>query len=148
MVLLDLKLPGIDGHEVLRILKKKAVGLDGVAPRTLCARAEQLYGILTCIVNLSLALCKVPDTWKVSSIVPVPKRQPVKGMNDLRPIALTSCVMKVFEKVVLVHFQNLVSDFSDPLQFAYRKNRSAEDAVLFVLDQDDSQLDKPGAISG
>ena len=44
-------------------------------------------------------------------IVPVPKRQPVREMNDLRAIALTSrsCVMKVLERVMLLQLQNLVA---------------------------------------
>ena len=54
----------------------------------------------------------------------VPKKSPVRPMNDLRPVALTSAVMKVFERVVLIHFQVLVTDFLDPWQFAYRRNRS------------------------
>ena len=32
-------------------------------------------------------------------------------MNDLRPVALTSCVMKVFERDVHVHLQEQVADF-------------------------------------
>ena len=39
--------------------------------------------------------------------------------NDLRPVALTSAVMKVFERVVLIRYQVLVTDFPDPWQFAY-----------------------------
>ena len=42
-------------------------------------------------------------------------------MNDLRPVALTSAVMKVCEQVVLCKLEKLVKDYIDPLQFAYRK---------------------------
>ena len=47
-------------------------------------------------------------------------------------IALTSCVglMKVSERVVLQHLQDLVADFTDRLQFAYRKHRSLDDAIF------------------
>ena len=65
-------------------------------------------------------------------------------MNDLRPIAFTSCVMKVFERVVLVHLQEQVADFMDPFQFAYRTNRSVDDAILQVLDSIYFHLEKPG----
>ena len=41
-------------------------------------------------------------------------------MNDFRPIALTSCVMKVSYKSLLVHLNEIVSDFVDPCQFAYK----------------------------
>ena len=74
----------------------------------------------------------------------VPKKSPVRPMNDLRPVALTSAVMKVFERVVLIHFQVLVTDFLDPWQFAYRRNRSVEDAILRVLNSIYAHVYKPG----
>ena len=81
--------------------------------------------------------------WKTSCIVPVPeKKQPVKVMNDLRPVALTSCVMKVVERVVLA--QEQLADCMDTFQFAYRKNRSVDDAILQVLNSIYSYLEKPG----
>ena len=64
-------------------------------------------------------------------------------MKDLRPGALTSGVMKVFERVVLLQLQNLVARFMDLLQSAYSKNRSVDDAILHILDQIYSHLDKP-----
>ena len=66
----------------------------------------------------------------------------MKVMNDLRPVALTSAIVKVFERVVLSQLQNLVADFLDPLQFAYSRRRGVEDAVLHVLRNIYSYLDK------
>ena len=76
-------------------------------------------------------------------IIPVQKKRIVTEMKDLRPVALTSCAMKVFEKVVLAHFQTQLAHLMDPLQFAYRKNRSVEDAILYVLNNIYAHLDKP-----
>ena len=47
------------------------------------------------------------------------------------PVALTSAVMKVSERVVPCKLEKLVKDYLDPLQFGYRKNRSIDDAVLY-----------------
>ena len=33
---------------------------------------------------------------------------------------------------------DLMADFTDPLQFACRKDRGVDDAILYVLDQTDS----------
>ena len=63
-------------------------------------------------------------------------------MNDLRPVALTSAVMKVCECVVLCKLKKLVKDYIDPLQFAYRKNRSTDHAVLYSLENVYSHLAK------
>ncbi|KAK0146668.1 RNA-directed DNA polymerase from mobile element jockey [Merluccius polli] len=43
----------------------------------------------------------VPSLWKQSMIVPVPKNNSPRELNDLRPVALTSTVMKCFEKIIL-----------------------------------------------
>ena len=48
-----------------------------------------------------------------------PSRQTiqVKVMNDLRPVALTSAILKVFERDVLAQLQSRpVADFLDPLK--------------------------------
>ena len=66
-------------------------------------------------------------------------------MNDLRPIALTSCAMKVFERCVLPHLDSLIGDFMDPLQFAYKAKRSVDDAILHVLNNIYAHLEKPGS---
>ena len=66
-------------------------------------------------------------------------------MNDLCPVALTSAIMKVCERVVLSRLQVLVADFIDLWQLAYRKGRGVEDAVLHVLHNIYSCLDKPSS---
>ena len=54
-------------------------------------------------------------------------------LNDLRPVALTSLVMKSFEKLVKSELLSKTGQVLDPLQFAYRANRSVEDASLMLL---------------
>ena len=54
-------------------------------------------------------------------------------LNDYRPLALTSVVMKVFERLVLKHLKSITTCRFDPLQFAYRENRSVDDAVMLVF---------------
>ena len=41
--------------------------------------------------------------------------------------------MKSFERLVLAHLKSLISDLLDSLQFAYRANRSVDDAVNMAL---------------
>ena len=78
--------------------------------------------------------------------MPIPKRPVISSMNDLRPVTLTSAVMKVCERVVLCKLEKLVKDYIDPLQFAYRKNRSTDDAVLYSLKNIYSHLGKNSTV--
>ena len=73
--------------------------------------------------------CHVPVCFKSSTIIPVPKKPRITGLNDYRPVALTSVVMKSFERLVLSHLKSITDPLLDPLQFAYRGNRSVDDAV-------------------
>ncbi|KAK3527338.1 hypothetical protein QTP86_021955, partial [Hemibagrus guttatus] len=57
----------------------------------------------------------------------------ITGLNDYRPVALTSVVMKSFERLVLAYLKNITGPLLDPLQFAYRANRSVDDAVNMGL---------------
>lgn len=49
--------------------------------------------------------------------------------NDFQPIALIPILMKCFERIVMSHIQTFILDTLDSLHFAYRQNRSTEDAM-------------------
>ena len=119
----------------------KATGPDNFAPRVPKACAEQLAHSFWIIFNACFSTNTVPTTWKTACTVPIPKLSVISSMNDLRPVALTSAVMKVCEQVVLCKLEKLVKDYIDPLQFAYRKNRSTDDTVLYSLENIYSHLE-------
>ena len=58
--------------------------------------------------------------WKMSCLVPVPKKSTPSDLNDYRPVALTSYVMKVLERLVLANLRPQVRALLDPLQFTYQ----------------------------
>ena len=115
-----------------------------MSPSCLQVCAEQLAPIFTRIFNWSLELCVVPSCLKRSTVIPVPKKPSITGLNDYRPVALTSVVMKSFERLVLSHLKDIIGPLLDPLQFAYRANRSADDAVDMGLQYILHHLDYPG----
>ncbi|KAK3521127.1 hypothetical protein QTP86_013011 [Hemibagrus guttatus] len=108
----------------LKQKKRKAPGPDGVTPTCLKTCADQLAFIFSQIFNRSLELCEVPACFKRSTIIPIPKKPKITGLNDYRPVALTSVVMKSFERLVLAYLKNITGPLLDPLQFAYRANRT------------------------
>ncbi len=134
--------------EVRQIFKKnkrrKAPGPDGVSPACLKTCADQLAPIFTQIFNRSLELCEVPSCFKRSTIIPVPKKPKITGLNDYRPVALTSVAMKSFERLILAYLKASTGPLLDPLQFAYRANRSVDDAVNMGLHFILQHLDRPG----
>ncbi|KAK3512206.1 hypothetical protein QTP70_000469 [Hemibagrus guttatus] len=128
----------------LKQKRRKAPGPDGVTPACLKTCADQLAFIFSQIFNRSLELCEVPACFKHSTIIPIPKKPKITGLNDYRPVALTSVVMKSFERLVLAYLKNITGPLLDPLQFAYRANRSVDDAVNMGLHFILQHLDKSG----
>ncbi len=125
--------------------RKKAPGSDVVTPACLKSCSDQLAPIFTQILNRSMELCEVPSCFKRSTIIPIPKKSKITGLNVYRPVALMSVVMKSFEKLVLAHLKDITGPLLDPLQFAYRANRSVDDAVNMGLHCVLQHLDRPGA---
>lgn len=129
-------------HKALRrINPRKAPGPDNIPGRALRACANELTNVFTSIFNLSLSQRTVPICYKTTTIVPLPKKNPPSCLNDYRPVALTSIIMKCFERVVLPHIQSSIPDSIDPLQYAYRPNRSTSDAIASVLHESLSHLE-------
>ena len=81
----------------------------------------------------------------MSIICPVPKRPNPFELNDFRPVALTPIIMKCFDRIMLHHLLKQTDGKLDPLQFAYKRNRGAEDAILSLLHHTYTHLDKVGS---
>ncbi|KAI5616883.1 gastrula zinc finger protein XlCGF28.1-like [Silurus asotus] len=136
----------ISEHDVRRAFKRvntrKAAGPDGITGRVLKACTDKLAPVFTEIFNLSLEQSVVPSCFKQSTIVLVPKKPQPACLNDYRPVALTSVVMKCFERLVRDFITASLPDTLDPLTFAYCQNRLTEDAIANLLHTTISQLDQ------
>ncbi len=71
----------------------------------------------------------------------MPKNNKPSFLNDDRPVALTSTVMKVFERLVKNHLCSFILVTLDCLQLAYRPNRSTDDAISHVLHSSHTHID-------
>ncbi|MCI4378698.1 hypothetical protein PGIGA_G00218730 [Pangasianodon gigas] len=123
----------VSSAEVRMTLKRtspwKAAGPDNIPWRALRVCSLELADVLTDIYNLSFAQASVPSCFKSTTIVPLPKKNTVTCLNDYRPLALTPAAMKCFERIVMTHIKRTIPATLDPFQFAYRQNRSTDDAV-------------------
>ncbi len=116
---------------LLKINTRKAAGPDGIPGRVLRDCAAELGEVFTNIFNPSLLKCTVPTCLKTSTIVPVPKLAAITSLNGA--IALTPVIMKCLERLVLHHIKTALPPAMDPHQYAYRPNRSTDDAISIAL---------------
>jgi len=84
----------------MRVKTRKAAGPGGISGQVLKTCANQLASVFTTIFNPSLAESVVPACLKRSTIVPGPKTASPACLNDYRAVALTSVVMRCFERLI------------------------------------------------
>jgi hypothetical protein len=119
----------------------KVAGPYGLPGRVLQACADKLTSVFTDIFNLSLSESVIPTCLKQTAIVTVPKNSKLTCLNEYRLGAHTSVAIKCFERLVMAHINTIIPETLDLLQFAYRPNRSTDDAVSIPVHIALSHLD-------
>ena len=110
---------------------RKGAGPDKIIPRVIKICSSQLAPIITRVLHTSIEQTTTPNLWKSAIIKPLPKVQSPSQPKDYRPIAITSVLGKILEK--LIKWYVCQHTELDPLQFAYRSGRSTQDAVLQLI---------------
>jgi len=129
-------------RELKRVNVRKAARPNGITGHVLRSCTDQLAGLFISIFNESLATSVVPTSFKKSVIIPVPMNSKPSCLNDFRPVALTSTVMKVFERLLKNHICSSIPVTLDPIWFAYHLNRSTDDAISQVLHSSLTHIDR------
>ena len=87
------------------------------------------------IFNLSWNSHFFPSIWKTSSIIPIHKMgKPLNSPASFRPISLTFCVSKLFERIILSRLLFFLESNSilPPRQAGFRPGRSTLDQILYL----------------
>ena len=100
-----------------------ATGLDKVAYPMLKHLLRSGMDFLLYIFNLSWSSHFFPSIWKTSSIIPIHKMgKPLDSPASFRPISFTSCVSKLYERIILSRFLFFLESNSilSPRQASFR----------------------------
>ena len=98
------------------------------------------------IFNLSWSSHSFPSIWKTFSIIPIHKMgMPLDSLASFRPISLTSCVSKLFERIILSRLLFFVESNSilSPRQAGFRPGRSTLDQILYLSQSISDGFNKP-----
>ena len=113
-----------------------AAGPDGF-PAILLKNCKNELAIPLCILwRKSLEKGLVPDDLKKSTITPIHKGESRSIPANYRPVALTSHLIKIFEKVMRNHLVKYMNDnkLFNPNQHGFRSGRSCLSQLLEQLD--------------
>ena len=128
------------------LIPSTATGPDKVAYPMLKHLPRSGMDLLLHIFNLSWSSHSFPSIWKTSSIIPMHKMgKPLDSPASFRPISLTSCVSKLFERIILSRLLFFLESNSilSPRQADFRPGRSTLDQILFLSQSISDGFNKP-----
>ena len=123
-----------------------ATGPDKVAYPMLKHLPRSGMDFLLHIFNLSWSSHSFPSIWKTSSIIPIHKTgKPLDSPASFRPISLTSCVSKLFERIILSRLLFFLESNSilSPRQAGFHPGRSTLDQILYLSQSISDGFNKP-----
>ena len=109
----------------------KANGLDGISNRMLKSVSKTISKPLAILLNRSFAEGIFPKIWKMSGLVPIPKKGDKSSPSNYRPIALLSNLSKIQERIA---FKNLYNHLLDNnLLYKYQSGFLPQHSTVFQL---------------
>ena len=113
----------------------KSSGSDGISAIMLKETAFSITPGITKLFNISIRTGTIPEAWKISSIVPIPKGSKHNSVSNYRPISLLPILSKLLER----HIHKLITDHLDinnpitPEQWGFQSGKSTVSALLDVV---------------
>ncbi|KAM7296074.1 hypothetical protein ISCGN_021271 [Ixodes scapularis] len=114
---------------------RSAPGPDNVTPATLRNLPDETRLQLLDWINAIWVSGELPQAWKHSIVVPIPKGNKVRNtIKNFRPISLTSCVCKTMERMVLARLDWYLenSNAFHPAQTGFRTGLGTQDSLALI----------------
>ena len=125
-------------NEIVKALKPKtSFGDDCISGKLIKLAIPYLLSPLTKLFNLSLQSGFVPKQLKLAKVLPLHKSSSPKQFTNYRPIAITSTISKMLERVVC----NKLLGFLDseqilhPNQFGFRRFHNVTQPLMLFTDK-------------
>lgn len=137
--IIDLDVPWIPLLSILEVenmlLKcpKKSGGCDALSSVILRKASHILAEPIVHIFNTSLILKRVPKTWKIAKVIPVPKCT-TPSVSDYRPVSLLPLISKLLERHILNHIYTRFEENFGNNQFGFRKYSNTACALIAIYD--------------
>jgi len=117
---------------ICRSKNNSAPGFDTITNELLKNGNDDLIHTLTNMFNRFLLLESTPEEWNQGIIVPIFKKGNKNDLNNYRGITLTSCVSKIFNRLVCDRISVFIesNDILTEVQGGFRKDHRCEDHIF------------------
>lgn len=132
---LDADIQEWEVRQVLQDLNcKSAAGPDKISNKALRNLNDTGIAALTKYYNRCWREGFVPKQWRTALTVLIPKPNKPPGIDNLRPISLTSCMGKVLEHVLNRRWTEFMEtkELYPPTMLGFRAKLSTQDAMLMI----------------
>jgi hypothetical protein len=123
--------------DVLKRVKDSATSVDNISYTMIRLLPENAMAHLLQLYNSFWNTGCFPEAWKKQKVLPIPKPQkPRSDIGSYRPIALTSCVAKIFDNLIKSRLENFIEKKKQiiPQQFTgFRKGFSTTDSLGYLI---------------
>ncbi|KAK8765571.1 hypothetical protein V5799_031820 [Amblyomma americanum] len=117
--------------------KNTAAGADKIRNSLIRNLSDEAIDKLTSYLNTLWQEGKVPAEWKHAVVIMIPKPGKKLQIENLRPISLTSCLGKRYERVVTKRIQQHLENgrwYPDSM-YGFRANLSTQDVLLQLKEE-------------
>src|SRR5437899_12614446 len=116
---------------VIRDLSKgKACGSDNISAELLQCMEEKGIQIMTRLINKIYKSGYIPEDFRESIFVPIPKVSKAQGCGDFRTIALISHASKVLLHLIKRRITPIIERQLGDSQMGFRKGKGTRDAIF------------------
>jgi endonuclease/exonuclease/phosphatase family metal-dependent hydrolase len=118
--------------EIIANMKNRgAPGIDGINAELLKYGPDELLEKVYDIILKVWRSNEVPDEWKMTVQIPIPKIKNPQGIEDYRRLTLCNVTYKIYAKILLNRLEKALGDLPS-YQAAFQKNRSTSDHIYAV----------------
>lgn len=124
----------ISSEEIKSVIKElpkgKTCGNDNIAAELLQGMGEKGMGIMTSLINKIYNSGYIPEEFRKSIFVPIPKVSRAQECNDFRTIALISHASKVLLHLIKRRITPIIERQLGESQMGFRKGKGTRDAIF------------------
>jgi len=144
----------ISSDEIKAVIKElpkgKACGLDNISAELLQEMGEKGTEIMTSLINKIYKSGYIPEDFRKSIFVPIPKVSRAQECGDFRTIALISHTSKVLLHLIKRRITPIIERQLGESQMGFRKGKGTRDAIfqLRMINERMMRLDKEKEVDG